>query len=157
MRDTKNREIVDRHKKVHGFPAWLELVRAYNYMEARVSADLRANKLTLARFDVLAVLALHGPMSQQALAGHLFVTKGNVVGLIDRLSGQGLVERTRSATDGRVNLVRVTRAGQRLVDRVMPRQMRVIAGLMKPLSLADAASLEQLLSRLSAADARTQR
>ena len=136
--------------RAHGLPAWLQLVRAYNYMETRISADLRSDKLTLPRFHVLVALAKHGPMSQQALAGHLLVTKGNVVGLIDGLSGRALVERTRSETDRRVNLVRVTRAGARLVERVLPRQMKVVEKLMKPLSTADAASLEKLLTRLRA-------
>ena len=119
-------------------------------METRISVDLRADKLTLPRFHVLAALAKHGPMSQQTLAGHLQVTKGNVVGLIDGLSERALVERTRSETDGRVNLIRVTRAGERLVARVLPRQMKVIEKLMKPLSTADAAALEKLLTRLRA-------
>jgi MarR family transcriptional regulator, organic hydroperoxide resistance regulator len=134
----------------HGFPAWLQLVRAYNYMEARISADLRRADLTLARFDVLVALAKHGPMSQQALAGHLLVTKGNVVGLIDKLSARGFVERQSSATDRRVNLLRVTPAGRRIVERVLPRQMQLIASLMQPLSQPEAALLEALLTRLRA-------
>ena len=138
------------HAKIHGFPAWLQLVRAYNYMEARISADLRRADLTLARLDVLAVLSNFGPMSQQTLADHLLVTKGNVVGLIDKLSARGLVDRHASKTDGRVNLLQVTAAGKKMVDRVMPRQMQLIAGLMKPLSRREAAALEALLTRLKA-------
>lgn len=137
-----------KHGKVHGFHAWLQLVRAYNYMEARISADLRRAGLTLARFDVLVVLMKFGPMNQQVLANRLFVTKGNVVGLIDKLSVRGLVERTASDTDRRVNLLRVTPAGRRIVERVLPRQMRLIAGLMRPLSEPEAASLQALLTRL---------
>jgi DNA-binding MarR family transcriptional regulator len=143
-----SREHSSKRGSAQGFPAWLQLVRAYNYMEARVSADLRADKLTLARFDVLVVLDKYGPMSQQALAGYLLVTKGNVVGLIDGLSARGLVERTRSKTDGRVNLVRATRSGSRLVERVLPRQIRVIEALMKPLSNPEAAALKGFLARL---------
>jgi len=138
------------YAKVHGFQAWLQLVRAYNYMEARISADLRGADLTLARFDVLVALAKYGPMSQQALANHLVVTKGNVVGLIDKLSARGLVERQSSATDRRVNLLRVTPAGKRIVDRILPRQMRLIASLMQPLSQSQAAALAALLTRLRA-------
>jgi len=119
-------------------------------MEARISADLRRADLTLARLDVLAVLSNFGPMSQQTLADHLLVTKGNVVGLIDKLSARGLVDRHASKTDGRVNLLQVTAAGKKMVDRVMPRQMQLIAGLMKPLSRREAAALEALLTRLKA-------
>ena len=137
-------------KAIHGFPAWLQLVRAYNFIEARISADLRRSDLTLARFDVLVVLSKAGPMSQQALADHLFVTKGNIVGLIDRLSARKLVQRQASETDGRVNLITVTPSGRRIVDRVLPRQMQLIAELMRPLSGPETLSLEGLLTRLKA-------
>ena len=136
------------HANIHGFGAWLQLVRAYNYMEARISADLRRADLTLARFDVLVVLEKFGPMSQQTLADQLLVTKGNIVGLIDKLSARGLVDRRPSETDGRVNLLRVTPAGKRIVERILPRQMQLIAGLMRPLSAREAVSLEALLTRL---------
>ena len=138
--------------EVHGFPAWLQLVRAYNYMEARISADLRRADLTLARFHVLVALAKHGPMSQQTLADHLLVTKGNVVGLIDKLSARGFVERQSSATDRRVNVLRVTPAGRRIVERTLPRQMELIANLMQPLNQREAVSLKALLTRLRAVD-----
>ena len=136
------------HSEVHGFPAWLQLVRAYNYMEARISADLRRGDLSLARFDVLVVLTKFGAMSQQQLADHLSVTKGNVVGLIDKLSARGLVDRRPSETDGRVNLLEVTPAGKRIVERVLPRQMELIAALMQPLNAREAAALQSLLERL---------
>lgn len=138
--------------EVHGFPAWLQLVRAYNYIEARISADLRRADLTLARFHVLVALAKEGPMSQQKLADHLLVTKGNVVGLIDKLSARGFVERQSSATDRRVNVLRVTPAGRRIVERTLPRQMELIANLMQPLNPREAASLKALLTRLRAVD-----
>jgi DNA-binding MarR family transcriptional regulator len=138
--------------EVHGFPAWLQLVRAYNYIEARISADLRRADLTLARFHVLVALAKHGPMSQQTLADRLLVTKGNVVGLIVKLSARGFVERQSSANDRRVKVLHVTPAGRRIVDRTLPRQMELIASLMQPLSQREAASLKALLTRLRAVD-----
>lgn len=133
---------------VHGFPAWLQLVRAYNYMAARISADLRRSDLTLARFDILVMLAKFGPMSQQTLANQMQVTKGNIVGLIDKLSGRGLVERHASPSDRRVNLLRVTPSGRRIAERILPRQMELIASLMSPLDRSEAAKLESLLTRL---------
>ena len=138
--------------EVHGFPAWLQLVRAYNYMEARISADLRRIDLTLARFHVLVALAKYGPMSQQKLADRLLVTKGNVVGLIDKLSARGFVERQPSTKDRRVNVLRVIPSGRRIVERTLPRQMALIAQLMQPLSQREAASLKALLTRLRAVD-----
>lgn len=135
-------------RRIRGFPAWLQLVRAYNFIEARISADLRDDNLTLAQFDVLVALVKKGAISQQEMADHLLVTKGNVVGLIDRLSARGLVERRASGTDRRVNLLQITSRGRRVVERALPRQLNLIAKLMAALTPAEAALLEDLLSRL---------
>jgi MarR family transcriptional regulator, organic hydroperoxide resistance regulator len=134
----------------HGFAAWLQLVRAYNFVESRISADLREDNLTVAQFDALVGLCKNkkGAVSQQELADHLLVTKGNVVGLIDRLSARGFVERRRSATDRRVNLLEITESSHRLVERVLPRQLELISHLMTTLTGAEADALEGLLSRL---------
>jgi MarR family transcriptional regulator, organic hydroperoxide resistance regulator len=136
--------------KLHGFGAWLQLVRAYNFMEARISADLRDDDLTLSQMDVLVTLCMKGAINQQGLADLLFVTKGNVVGLIDRLSARGLVERQNSETDRRVNLLHITAEGRRLVDRALPRQRQLISHLMDPLTKPEAETLEKLLARLKA-------
>ena len=134
--------------KPHRFRAWLQLVRAYNFMEARISADLRDDDLTLAQFDALVALSKKGAISQQELADHLQVTKGNVVGLIDRLSARGFVERQASETDRRINLLQITSPGRSLVERVLPRQLKLISHLMSTLTPAEANALEALLSRL---------
>lgn len=130
------------------FRAWIQLVRAYNYMETRINQDLRRQDLTLARFDAMVALVKIGPMSQQALANHLSVTKGNIVGLVDRLSSRGLIERKTPAKDRRVNLVSITPKGQRVVETVLPRQWKLIAQLMKPVNASEAVMLETLLAKL---------
>ena len=137
-----------RVRQFHGFAAWLQLVRAYNFVESRISADLREDDLTLAQFDALVGLCQMGGVSQQELADHLLVTKGNVIGLIDRLSARGFVERRRSATDRRVNLLEITESAHRLVERVLPRQLELISRLMTTLTRAEADALEGLLSRV---------
>jgi MarR family transcriptional regulator, organic hydroperoxide resistance regulator len=139
----------DIYPPVRGLAAWLLLVKTYNHIEAQISADLRADDLTLARVHVMAALDLHGPMSQQALADRLYVTKGNVVGLINKLSARGLVERTASKTDRRSNLLCITPAGREVMERIMPRQHTLIAKLMSPLTEAEAALLEKMLTRLN--------
>ena len=137
-----------RVRQFHGFAAWLQLVRAYNFVESRISADLHEDNLTLAQFDALVGLCKKGAVSQQELADHLLVTKGNVVGLIDRLSARGFVERRRSATDRRVNLLEITESAHRLVERVLPRQLELISRLMTTLTRTEADALEGLLSRV---------
>ena len=61
----------------HGFAAWPQLVSACHFVESRISAD------------PLVGLCKKGAVSQQELADHLLLTKGNVVGLIERLRARG--------------------------------------------------------------------
>ena len=102
--------------------------------------------MTLAQFEALVGLSKNGAVSQQELADHLLVTQGNVVGLIDRLSARGFVERRRSATDRRVNLLEITESAHRLVERVLPRQLELISGLTTTLTGAEADALGGVLS-----------
>lgn len=62
------------------------------------------------------------------------MTKGNVVGLIDRFSARGFVERRCSATDRRVNLLEISESAHHLVERVLPRQLELISRLVTTLT-----------------------
>ena len=66
-----------RVRQFHGFAAWPQLVSACHFVESRISAD------------PLVGLCKKGAVSQQELADHLLLTKGNVVGLIERLRARG--------------------------------------------------------------------
>jgi DNA-binding MarR family transcriptional regulator len=103
-----------------GLLAWMHMVRVNDKMHSRLSDFLEEYNLTHAQFDVLAQLKQHPGSSQQELSEFLLVTKGNVCGLIDRMSARGLVERRSDPNDRRVNLLHLTERGQELADRVVP-------------------------------------
>ncbi len=69
-------------------------------------------------------------ISQQMLADWLFVTKGNVVGLLNRLEGRGLVERRPDPEDGRTHVVSLTKQGAALAARVVPEHEELVAECM---------------------------
>ena len=58
------------------------------------------------------------------------------------------MERRRSATDRRVNLLEITVSAHRLVERVLLRQLELISRLMTTLTPAEADAVEGLLSRV---------
>lgn len=108
-----------------------------------------AQRLRVRQFHGFA--ACNSPSSgcaRRAPADHRLVTKGNVVGLIDRFSARGFVERRCSATDRRVNLLEISESAHHLVERVLPRQLELISRLMTTLTRAEADALEGLLSRV---------
>jgi DNA-binding MarR family transcriptional regulator len=95
-------------------------MRVHSKMEHHTSEHLHDYGLTPAQFDVLAQLRGAPGISQQALAERLLVTKGNVCGLLDRMSAQGLVERRSDPEDRRSNLLFLTEQGLKLADEVIP-------------------------------------
>ncbi|WP_374928061.1 MarR family winged helix-turn-helix transcriptional regulator [Kytococcus sedentarius] len=73
-------------------------------------------------FDVLSALRRAGEpyeLSPGALVAQTLVTSGTMTNRIDRLTARGHVERTRSATDRRGVIVRLTPSGKTAVDGAM--------------------------------------
>lgn len=128
---------------------WLYLVRAMAKVERRLAAQLETYGLTPAQFDVLAQLQRTSPIVQQQLADRLLVTKGNVVGLLNRMERDGLVMRRPHPEDGRAYLVSLTERGTALADRVVPEHEALIAACLGVLTLEDRRSLHDVLRKLN--------
>ncbi|SMX27490.1 HTH-type transcriptional regulator MhqR [Pelagimonas phthalicica] len=93
---------------------WLRLLKSSRLIEAQLRERFRSEfASTLPRFDVMAALSQHpGGLKMSALSGVLRVSNGNVTGIIDRLTNEGLVERFSVPGDRRAALVRLTAAGE---------------------------------------------
>lgn len=131
-----------------GVLAWLYLMRVYDKLQHRSSQHLAQYDLTPAQFDVLAQLNLADRISQQALAERLLVTKGNVCGLIDRMSSRGLVERQSDPRDARVNLLCLTDKGRALAEEVVPAHETFMHEQMDTLNPEEQRTLQGLLRQL---------
>jgi MarR family transcriptional regulator, lower aerobic nicotinate degradation pathway regulator len=83
----------------------------YGMLERRA----HAHDLSLIQTRLLGVLRDREPTMHE-LARLLELEKSSVTGLVDRAERRGLVERVRSATDGRAVLVGLTQAGRSLVS-----------------------------------------
>src|SRR6202034_4849693 len=95
-------------------------------------------KLPLAQFDLLAMLFVLGDkLNQQELADKLAVTKGNMVGLVNRLSRRGFVKRVPSRKGRRANVIRLTARGRILVRGALPDHMILVKTMMSPLARAE--------------------
>ncbi len=96
--------------------SWLAVVQAYQACNRRYTQLLRGFDLTVPQFDVLnAVLALGEEATPKAIANELTVTRGNVSGVLQRLTDHGLLETRLHATDGRSFVCRLTERGRRLM------------------------------------------
>jgi DNA-binding MarR family transcriptional regulator len=69
-----------------------------------------------AQFELLHELCIRGPLQAGELAEAVEASAATVSGMLDGLSEADLVERTRSDTDRRIVVVKVTRRGKRKVE-----------------------------------------
>lgn len=110
----------------------------------------QGHKLTDAQFNVLVQLkyANGSVLSQAVLGRRLVVNKADMTGIIDRLEKTGLVERGPHPSDRRVNLVKMTAAGEEAVKALEPGYLEGVGLLMSGISREDLARLNATLEKI---------
>jgi DNA-binding MarR family transcriptional regulator len=130
--------------------AWLRLLACVNLAESRLRRNFRDRfDTTLARFDVLAQLErMPAGHSMSELSQRLMVTNGNLTPLVDRLVGDGLVKRSPSASDRRVQHVQLTGAGRKALGGMIPAHNAWITEMIGALKPEELSRLYTLLGEL---------
>jgi MarR family 2-MHQ and catechol resistance regulon transcriptional repressor len=128
--------------------AYINLVRASETVLANAGADLDDEGLTLAQFGALEALFHLGPMCQHELSAKLLRTGGNVTYVINNLERRGLAKRERMKADQRQIVVRLTSAGQKLMDRILPGHVKAIVHEFSRLSMEEQETLRRLCRKL---------
>lgn len=100
-------------------------------------------------FTMLALVQANPDVTARQLARALAVTPPNIAIWIDRLQTRGLVARTRSERDARVQHIRLTRAGAALVDRTAQSLLAAEQAALSALSAAERAMLVELLHKVA--------
>lgn len=126
---------------------WFRFLRLHQRITGRATLEFRALGLSLAQFDLLSNLSAQEGASQQELAERLFVSKGNVSGLVDRLAAAGLVERRALPGDRRSHALYLTPEGRAITESGLALQRRLVAATLGTLPPADLAELDRLIGR----------
>lgn len=92
---------------------WFRFLRLSTRIRFAVADKLKSLGISVSQCDVLTTLTEAEGLSQQELATRLYVTKGNISGLVDRLAEAGLVERRPTTADRRSHAIFLTEAGRR--------------------------------------------
>ncbi len=131
--------------------AWRSFVRAKAAIRRSVHHELRERGLTGTQLDILRVLADSGSdgVKLNDVSQRLFVTPGNVTGLIDRLEEAGYLKRAPHPEDRRVTLAMLTPAGRELFEQIYPAHGDRVRHLMSALTLQEQTLLADLLTRLA--------
>jgi MarR family transcriptional regulator, organic hydroperoxide resistance regulator len=124
---------------------WFRFVRLNRRVGQAIAAELKAVGLSIPQFDLVSTLTEREGLTQQELAERLYVTKGNVSGLVDRLVEAGLVERRTPAGDRRSHALHLTERGRALAERGLAAQRAYVARTLGRLPAADLADLERIV------------
>jgi DNA-binding MarR family transcriptional regulator len=100
-------------------------------------------------YAILLVLSERSLETQGAIADALGYDRGQLVGLLDELEEQGLVERRRDANDRRRHLVSLTSEGKRMLRRLRALSHQTEDEFLAPLSDEERTTLHALLLRLA--------
>jgi MarR family transcriptional regulator, organic hydroperoxide resistance regulator len=124
---------------------YFRFLRLRQQVFAEMAHILKPLNLSIPQFDVLSTLTEQDALSQSELAEKLYVTKGNVSGLIDRLAEAGYVERRSTPGDRRANAVILTAKGREVADAGISLQRQFVAETLGRLSKDDMVRLDQAL------------
>jgi DNA-binding MarR family transcriptional regulator len=124
---------------------WFRFLRLESRLRVAVAERLREIGLSVPQCDVLTTLTEAEGISQQELAKRLYVTKGNISGLLDRLERAGLVERRSIAADRRQYAIYLTQPGREAAEEAIAIQHALIAATLGQLPPEGLANFEDLL------------
>ena len=116
---------------------------------ARVRRAMRPLGLGAQQFLVLKQLQVLGETSQAELADALGIDRSNLASIVATLCERSLAERTRRNVDRRRYVLRLTRAGERLLVRTDGAIAAAEQDLLSPLDQQEREQVYALLRRLA--------
>ncbi len=128
----------------------LNLIYTGDVIQTYISRHMDKYGLSATAFNVLMILSRCEdkgcPMHE--LSELLLVTRANITGLVDSLEKKGLVERNNVAGDRRMRLARITKAGEELLEKILPQHYVNIRAMLSGLTNPEKDMLSKLLTKL---------
>jgi MarR family transcriptional regulator, lower aerobic nicotinate degradation pathway regulator len=128
---------------------WL-ISRNYTRSHALLTEGFRASGTGLRSYHyrLLAALDEWGPASQADLARNTNVDRSDVVAVLGELEPRGLIRRSVHPNNRRRNVVSITPAGRKQLQRLDRTLDRIQEQLLEPLTLSERRQLTRLLRKL---------
>lgn len=112
------------------------------------NSALRRSDLTCTGFAVLWAVWIEGEMETRHVAEKTGISKGTLTGVANTLQSRGLVERRTHAADGRLVVLRLTAAGEKLMNELLPQFHEEQVFVSEPLTTVEAQSVAEMLRRV---------
>lgn len=124
------------------------ILRQVSQRHTAIFANEIGVNLTATQWAAMAKLAETGPCSQNQLGRLTAMDVATIKGVIDRLTARGLTETGPDPSDGRRLLVKLSRAGQALVDKCIANALKVSELTLEPLTPKEREVFVALLTKL---------
>lgn len=128
-----------------GLLLWFRLSRFYNRSIRETNQHLKKWNVSAAQFDVLVQIGGHDRLTQQELGNKLFVTKGNVTQLLNKMEQLEWIGREQEGTTKYISL---TEKGRALYEEIVPPQETFQAEQFHNLNIEEQNQLLKLLKKL---------
>ncbi len=138
--------VTETDPQAHEMRVWFRFLRLHQRVSTAMTARLKRIGLSVPQFDLLSTLSEREGITQSELAERLYVTKGNVSGLVDRLVEAGMVERRPIASDKRSYALHLTTHGRNLAQQGLATQRAYVEATLGKISPADIGQLDHLVS-----------
>lgn len=125
------------------------LALLYNVVYQKISDYLEPFDMSVGKFNLLMIVKHRGGdvgLKQVEISRHLILTPSNMTKLIDRLEEEKMVERLAQDGDRRVNIIRITLKGSKLLDQIWPGYVEVLKTVTRDLSASRQKQLAHLLT-----------
>ncbi|WP_210610059.1 MarR family winged helix-turn-helix transcriptional regulator [Priestia flexa] len=145
MESNQKDVFLSRREERLGLLLWFRISRFYNQSIRESNQHLKKWNLTAAQFDVLVQVGSYERLSQQDLAEKLFVTKGNITQLLNKIEKMGLIKRDQ---EWKTKYISLTEKGQQLFQEVVPDQEQFQSAQFSALNTEEKKVLLKLLKNL---------
>jgi DNA-binding MarR family transcriptional regulator len=104
--------------------------------------------LSIPEWRVMAVLGRFAPLSANEVAERTAMDKVRVSRAVAKLMKTGLIDRATDSGDRRRSALKLSRAGRRMHEGIIPMARQIEAGLLAPLSADERTALDAIVSKL---------
>lgn len=130
--------------------AWTVILLAWTHdsLMKELNNSLAKHNLSLAAFNVLAILHERKQVPLNQLGKLLVRTAANITGIVDGLAKRGLVKRVAHGEDRRVKLAELSSEGSALTAEIIPAYQATLNGIFQNLDANKVNTINSLLREL---------